>query len=94
MTTSESTETATDSCGSDPDTRRIQVGKVSNPRMLANVNSPSTSAKVRNAALSTDVRSTGSTTETRTRGQEAPRLRAASVSVRRSVPRRPASSAR
>ena len=53
MSSSESTETATESWGAAPETRTIQVGKVWKPRMLATVNSPSTSATVRNAAFLT-----------------------------------------
>src|SRR3954452_917894 len=94
VTRSESTDTATDNRGSEPEIRTIHVGKVSKPRIAATVNSPITSATVRKAALSTEVRSTGRTTETRARGHEAPRFRAASVRVRRSAPRTPASSAR
>ena len=60
----------------------------------AMVNSPSTRATVRNAADSTAERMFGSTTRHITVAQPAPRLRAASASVRTSIADSPASMAR
>ena len=53
------------------------------------VNSPITMAKVRKAPLSTAVRTLGRMTLKRIRGQPAPRVSAASVSVRTSMARKP-----
>ena len=58
------------------------------------VNSPSTRATVRNDADSTAERMFGNTTRHITVAQPAPRLRAASASVRTSIADRPASIAR
>ncbi len=58
------------------------------------VNSPMTMAKVRKAPLSTATRTFGKITLNMIVGQPAPRLSAASVSVRTSIARRPVSTAR
>ena len=58
------------------------------------VNSPMTMAKVRKAPESTPVRTFGRITLKRIVGQPAPRLCAASVSVRTSMARSPVSTAR
>ena len=58
------------------------------------VNSPMTMARVRKAPLSSATRRFGRMTWTMIRGQPAPRLCAASVSVRMSIAWRPVSTAR
>ena len=58
------------------------------------VNSPMTMAKVRNAPLRIATRTLGRMTRNRMVGQLAPRISAASVSVRTSIARMPVSTAR
>ena len=63
-------------------------------RIRAITTSPSTSASVRNAEPSTALRIAGSTTRSSASGRLAPRLRAASTSVRSGTAARPLSIAR
>ena len=73
---------------------KMYTGKVGNARRLAIVYSPIAMAKVSIEPAMTAVRRFGTTTDRRVRAGDAPRLSAASLSVRRSMARSPASSDR